>query len=364
MKNELSKKLTKSEIAEFEKEIEEIRRETLSKLGEEDANYIRDIERQARYFTILGRLLIHFSLDPLTWSAGVTLLGLGKIIDNMELGHNVMHGQYDWMNDPHLNSQTFDWDNACENGHWKFSHNYMHHTYTNILGKDHDLGYGMTRVSSDQEWKPENLVQIITNLGLALIFEYGVGRHGRDVEFKEMDESRKTDALKQENSSRFTKKISRLLIRDYLVFPLLAGPGAGKVLLGNLAANVMRNLWTYSVIFCGHFTQDIEIFHQQGIENESRGDWYLRQLKGSSNLEGNKLFYMLTGHLSHQIEHHMFPDLPANRYEEIAPKIQSICKKYNQNYNTGNFFSQFLQVGKRILAYSFPNPIAEKIMAA
>ena len=29
--------------------------------------------------------------------------------------------------------------------------------------------------------------------------------------------------------------------------------------------------------------------------------------------------------LSHQIEHHMFPDLPAARYPEMAPRVREIC---------------------------------------
>jgi hypothetical protein len=33
-------------------------------------------------------------------------LANAKILDNMEIGHNVMHGQYDWTGDPALNSQS------------------------------------------------------------------------------------------------------------------------------------------------------------------------------------------------------------------------------------------------------------------
>ncbi|MCB1179426.1 MAG: acyl-CoA desaturase [Leptospiraceae bacterium] len=363
MKTLNNKSLTKEEIENFGKELEEIRLEVLSKIGEDDANYIKNIETKSRYFNILGRLLIHFSMDPITWGMGTSLLGISKIINNMELGHNVMHGQYDWMNDSSLNSKTFDWDNACENEHWKFSHNYMHHTYTNIIGKDHDLGYGIMRVSGEQKWRPMHLFQVFTNLGLSVIFEFGVGRHGRDVEYHELPRKQKTRDKKLENRNRYTGKREKLLLRDYVLFPALAGVGAPKVFLGNLIANVIRNVWAYSIIFCGHFTENVEMFKQSEVKEETKSEWYLRQLKGSSNLEGNKTFYMLTGHLSHQIEHHMFPDIPANRYEEIAPRVKEICEKYEQNYNTGNFFKQFGEVWKRIFAYSFPDKYAEKIMA-
>ena len=81
-------------------------------------------------------------------------LSLSKILDNMEIGHNVMHGQYDWMRDPALNSKMFEWDTACPGDQWRHSHNYMHHTYTNILGKDRDIGYGVLRMDESQKWNP------------------------------------------------------------------------------------------------------------------------------------------------------------------------------------------------------------------
>ena len=81
-------------------------------------------------------------------------LSLSKILDNMEIGHNVMHGQYDWMGDPGLNSRMYEWDNVCPSDQWKYSHNYIHHTYTNILGKDRDIGYGILRMDEDQPWQP------------------------------------------------------------------------------------------------------------------------------------------------------------------------------------------------------------------
>ncbi len=85
----------------------------------------------------------------------------------MEIGHNVMHGQYDWMNDPALDSQTYEWDNVCTGDQWRHSHNYMHHTYTNILGKDKDVGYGLLRVADEQHWRPKHLIQPISNVALS-----------------------------------------------------------------------------------------------------------------------------------------------------------------------------------------------------
>ncbi|MCB1173872.1 MAG: acyl-CoA desaturase [Leptospiraceae bacterium] len=364
MKTELYKKLNQSEIEAFGQEMEALRLEIQAKLGQTDADYIEAIYRKTRYYEILGRFFIHFSVEPLAWLSGVGFLSLAKIINNMELGHNVMHGQYDWMNHPELNSRDFDWEHVSDNEQWKFSHNYMHHTYTNIVGRDHDFGYNLLRLSTDQQWHPLNLPQTIYTVVQALLFDFGIGSHGTTVEYAELDPAQKTNAQRRAIGMRFLKKITSQTWKDYLLFPMLGGLSAPKIALGNFFANLVRNIWTHSVIVCGHFTEHVETFTTTEAENEGIGGFYLRQLKGSSNLSGSERFYMLTGHLSHQIEHHMFPDIPANRYEEMAPRVQAICEKYGQFYNTGGFWEQYASVWKRILAYSFPDPIARQIMPA
>ena len=65
-----------------------------------------------------------------------------------------MHGQWDWMNDPEIHSSTWEWDTVQPAEQWKHSHNYMHHKFTNVLGKDNDIGYGILRMSREQKWTP------------------------------------------------------------------------------------------------------------------------------------------------------------------------------------------------------------------
>lgn len=360
----ISKKLTDEEVQSFGSEVEALRTEVMAKVGKEDADHIKKVYRAYRYTEVLGRGLIHFSFEPISFIAGTLLLSVSKILNNMELGHNVMHGQYDWMNDPRFNSRTFEWDIVSDAKQWKFYHNYMHHTYTNVLGKDHDYGYNFTRLTEDQKWKPVHLTQPFTNMFLAMNFQWGVGAHGYRVEYMEIPKKQRKKRSLKDYRDVFFKKIELQLVKDYLFFPLLAGLNFPKVILGNLIANLIRNLWTYAVIFCGHFTENAESFSVDDIKGETKAHWYLRQLKGSSNLDGSNLFYTMTGHLSHQIEHHMFPDMPAKRYREVAPRMKAICEKYGQNYNTGSFVKQFASVWKRIVAYSLPDKYAGKLMGS
>ena len=350
MKPKENKDLTPAEIEQFGKELDAIRDEALQSLGQEDVDYIKGVIKLCRDSELAGRAMLTMGWSPLFWMGGTGLLAFSKIIENMEIGHNIMHGQYDFAEDPELTSQTYEWDTACPADQWRHSHNYMHHTFTNVAGVDRDLGYGLMRLSDDQPWEKKHSLQMGSNLLLSLFFQWGVALH--DLEFDRLMSGEKE--LKLDEVLPILKKSIAQIGKDYVLFPLLSGPSAVPVALGNMTANLIRNVWAHAIIFCGHFTENAEVFEKESLENETRGEWYLRQLKGSSNLEGNDFFHLLSGNLSHQIEHHLFPDIPAWRYKEISKKVKALCEKYGQYYNTGSFFSQYLQVLTRIARYSLP----------
>ncbi len=359
MSKPTSRVLSGDELARFGAEIDALRARTVADLGERDARYIRNVYKVVRYAEILGRALLMVAwFLPEGWvfgtaAVGAVILGLSKILDNMELGHNVIHGQYDWMGDPVLNGKSFEWDIMGTSDNWRKTHNFRHHTYTNIHGMDEDLGYGVLRLFPEQKWHPARLGQPLYALIFAILFEWGVAiqdlRLGRWL----------TGRISKKQMYRIAHpallKMRRQLIKDYLIWPLLAGPGFLVVLAGNAVANVMRSLWTYTVIFCGHFTTDVQTFPKSVLKNDTRASWYVRQVAGSSNLSGGFLLNVMTGNLSHQIEHHLFPDVPANRYAEMAVQVREICARYGQYYNTGSMVKQFGQVLWRILRHSFPS---------
>lgn len=351
-------KPSQSDLENFAKELDDLKASVQSSLGEQDAKYIRRLITLQRMMEIAARVLMVMGfVSPWLWVLAVLLLAAAKILDNMEIGHNVMHGQYDWMNDPAINGNSYEWDIAGDGDSWRRYHNFEHHTYTNVIGKDRDYGYGLLRLSDDLPWKPKNRWQFFTYMNLSLFFEWGVAYHELAAERVFIGKPRKDSNLpisKEELKRAFFSKIGRQVFKDYIFFPLLCWPVAGQVLLGNFIANIIRNLWTSTVIFCGHFTEDAHTFYEKDIVDETRGQWYYRQILGSSNFTGSKLLHIATGHLSYQIEHHLFPDIPAPRYREMAPQVQAICAKYNIPYNTGSFGKQYLTVVQRIIKYSFP----------
>ena len=351
-KHPIKPQLSPEQLDSLAGELDALRREVAESYGERDAQHIRRMVRRAQGSAIAGRCLLMFGWGPISWIVGVVALAHAKILENMEIGHNVMHGQYDWMNDPDLSSQNYDWDIVCAREHWINSHNVEHHNYTNIIGKDHDYGYGMLRLTSEQRWRPATLLQPLWYLLLAIYFQWGVAIH--DIKLGRFFKGRMSRKELAARSHPFLAKAGRQLFKDYLFFPLIALWNWQRVLLGNLAANLIRNLWTNAIIFCGHFTGDAQTFSRRESKDETRGQWYLRQIQGSSNLQGGHWFHVLSGHLSHQIEHHLFPDMPAPRYAEIAPRVQDICERYGIHYNSAGFWSQYGSVLKRIVIHAWP----------
>ncbi len=359
-------------IEQLGQELDAIYDETIASLGEADERYIRRLIRAQRTLAVGSRVamlagaavrprgILGRKVGERANRAGAALLGLGaaglglaKILENMEIGHNVMHGQWDWMNDPEINSTVWEWDTVCSADHWKHGHNIVHHTWTNVMGKDRDIGYEIMRTTSKQPWNPVYLAQPIYNTLLGLLFEWGVGVH--EVDFQLLATGTAEEKATQlELLKGFSEKAGRQIAKDYILWPALAGPGFASVMAADAVAAVIRNIWSYMIIFCGHFPDGIHVFPAEVVENETRAGWYLRQLLGSANIAGGPTFHVLAGNLSHQIEHHLFPDMASNRYQRVAPRIKALCVRYGLPYNEAPLRRQFGTTTRKIWRYALP----------
>jgi fatty acid desaturase len=395
-------KLSDEQIEELGKLFDDLHEQVKNDLGQRDADYIRGVIALHRRLALLGRAALVPARFPGAWIFGTATLSAAKILENMEIGHNVLHGQWDWMNDPVINSQAWDWDTASTAEAWRHSHNYIHHTYTNILGKDKDLGYEIMRIDPHQKWHPFYLLQPFYNVVLMLMFEWGVAFHDMDFEAIRKGEKSQKEAL--EDLKGIAGKARAQIIKDYVAWPLLsagimagaeyavarlsgqsrrerARAGAARIgnrirrrrapelqarfrdsfirnykatLKANATANIVRNIWSYSIIFCGHFPDQAYVFTPDETEDESMGARYVRQLLGACNIEGGSMFHLASGNLGYQVEHHLYPDMPSTRYAEIAPKVREICERYGLPYNTGPFLKQLSMVQRTILRLAFP----------
>ena len=374
--------LTDEQIEEFGNELEAIRNEVFDSRGDRDRAYILKVIKTQRTMAVSSRFVIYLSLFFIpawghalaTWPVALTLMGLGvfalgiaKILENMEIAHNVLHAQWDWMKDPEIQSNTWEWDTMSPSDRWMHSHNVVHHTWTNVLEKDLDVGYGIMRVTPLQPWKPAYLLQPFYFVTLMLLFEEGVALHEQAI--IDVGEGKKNPKEILPLMKHIGRKIWGQARKDYIMWPGLAAlvsipisffvpesPLTVFLLVAgaNFVANIIRNIWAFVIIFCGHFPADVYNFTEEQVEGESRGQWYIRQLLGSANITGGPLFHVMSGNLSHQIEHHLFPDLPARRYAELAREVRLICVRYGQHYNCGSLWAQFATVLRRIWIYRLP----------
>jgi fatty acid desaturase len=403
-------RLTAEQIEALGREFDELHEQVKADLGDRDATYIRSMIAFQRKLALIGRAELIGSRWRVPWMLGAATLGMAKILENMEIGHNVMHGQWDWMNDPVINSRAWDWDTASTAEAWRHSHNFIHHTYTNIIGKDRDLGYEIMRIDPAQKWHPFYLLQPFYNVLLAMLFEWGVAVH--DLDFDAIRAGEKDIKQVRNELKGIGGKARAQITKDYIAWPLISGLvmtaiEAGviaaktrdetrhsparltrtarravrkaarrsgesdgmlsqliarrsfrepftRTLTANVAANLIRNVWSYAIIFCGHFPDQTFTFTQDDTNDESRGGWYVRQLLGAANIDGGPLFHVISGNLGYQVEHHLFPDMPSTRYGEIAPRVREICERYELPYNTGPFHQQLGMVQRTILRLALP----------
>src|SRR5579859_24842 len=378
-------RLSDEQLAEIGREFDRLHDDVRADLGERDARYIRGVIALQRRLALLGRVELFASRWRPAWALGTISLSVAKILENMEIGHNVMHGQWDWMNDPVINSQVWDWDTASTKEAWKHSHNYIHHTYTNILGKDRDLGYEIMRIDPHQSWHPVYLLQPIYNVLLMILFEWGVAVH--DLDFTAIRAGEKPMDKVREELKGIAGKARAQIQKDYVAWPVLSAAISTAALAAanelanrrrprrkrvkfsardafkrsyvatvwaDVAANVVRNVWSNAIIFCGHFPDQTYVFHEDEVRDETPGGRYVRQLIGAANIEGGPFFHVMSGNLGYQVEHHLYPDMPSSRYGEIAPKVREICKRYGLPYNTGPFRKQWGTVQRTIMRLAFP----------
>jgi NADPH-dependent stearoyl-CoA 9-desaturase len=377
---------TPERLADLAHDLDQIRDRVMAELGERDRRHIEGVIAVHRWLEVTGRgAMLGAAVTP-SLAIGFLALSAAKILENMEIGHNVLHGQWDWMNDHRIHSSTWDWDTISNPESWKHSHNYVHHTFTNIRGTDKDIGYEILRIDPRQHWHPIYLLQPFYNLILMALFEWGVAVH--DLDFEAILKGEKSKAQVRREVRLILEKAKTQVLKDYVAWPLVSaavtavvdfgvssamprrrregargrlrralstGRRAGSsALKANAAANVARNIWIYATVFCGHFPDQAYTFSRREVEGESKGGWYVRQMTGSANYEGSRLFHIFSGHVGYQVEHHLFPDMPTPRYAEIAPEIEDVCERYGLPYNIGPFFKQLGMVQRTILRLSFP----------
>ncbi len=294
--------LTPEDIEQLGIELDAIRQDVLDDRGDRDAAYIRRVIAVQRRLELGSRAVLLGSALPPLWVLGTVGLSISKILENMEIGHNVLHGQWDWMRDPKIHSTTWEWDMATPAEQWKHSHNEVHHNYTNIVGKDNDLGYGIMRVDEDQRWHPMYLAQPFWNFINACFFEYGIAAYdlelGRNLRIPKDKRPAGVQGQRQEGAGARSAGRPPRTTSSTRRWPCRSAPSC-RPWPPTSSPTSSATSGRHSVIMCGHFPEGVETFERTSIpDDETRGEWYLRQMLGSANISGSKAMHLMSGNLS------------------------------------------------------------------
>lgn len=338
-------------LASFQRALDALREEVEAQIGAPDLAHLQRIAVTSRSLEIAGRTLIHLSLDPVTFGAGVASLSAHKALELMEVGHMALHGAYEKLPLEKFHAKGFLWKAPIDEKSWMLGHNVRHHQYTNIAGRDPDLDFGQLRLAGGVKYKRLHRVQPLSNILSWFAFSNAIALHVSGMLDFYLD--KREPAVMRDRSAKsireahktFLSKYLRYHAKEYVVFPLLAGPFFLKTLLGNVLSDMARDVYAGAIIYCGHvgatdFPADAKA--------ESRGHWYAMQVEAAYNVDLPLLWSILAGALDRQIEHHLFPRLPPNRLREIAPRVRAICEEHGVTYRSAGWGRRLKEVVREL----------------
>jgi fatty acid desaturase len=331
----------------FGEELDALKARAFARLGDDDVAYVKRVDRFSRVMEITGRVLIHFSFEPATFMLGVAALWLHKQLQATEIGHTALHGAYDRLADAeHYASRSFEWDIPIDEESWRYGHNVRHHGNTNIAGKDPDIHFGPARLTEQTPHAPPHRWQLPFMLAfLAPNFTFLMNMHftGLNDAYWDNGQPEKFDILTDRSPAsvreawrKSLRKWAPYYFKNYVFYPVLAGPFFWKVLLGNWIAELARDLYSAATIYCGHVGDDVKSY-PAGTKAHGRGAWYAMQAEATNNFEVSRPVSILCGGLDRQIEHHLFPTLPPQRLREISGEVREICARNGVAYRSDSW---------------------------
>jgi fatty acid desaturase len=351
-------------LARFAEAIEAIGERAQAKVGAEDVAHLERIDRISKRLEVVGRTLIHFSLDPITFGVGVGALWAHKQLQVFEVGHTALHGALDAFPEASkFHSRRHRWEFPVDERTWMKTH-FMHHGGVNTPHKDDLFQPGFLRIHSQTHWLWYHRFQVpYLLLVLAPSFGLMVNAHItglNDIWFRNGTPARPFDFVENRSLSTIRaaygaalRKYVPYYAKNYLFYPLLAGPFFPKVFLGNFLAETMRDLWTAAVVLSNHVADTTS--YPEGTQPKSRGEYLAMQVEATHDFAVSAPVSLLCGGLDYHIEHHLFPRLPPNRLREIQPEVEAVCKAHGVRYKRERWPALLRKVLRRFSAMSRPD---------
>ena len=280
------------------------------------------------------------------WATMLLFLAIGVL--HAFMGFNVMHdachGSYSskpWVNKLMSHSMHLLGSDAHI---WKFKHNVLHHTWTNIDGIDDDIAKSpVLRHCESQPIKPAHKFQHWYMFGL-----YGISTiwwmFGNDMikYFKgEVNERAMPKMGTYEHLLFWVTKITYALV--YIAVPVYVLGwfwGIMSFVVLHIALGILLSVvfqLAHAVEHC-HF-DDLEAIEPD--QTKMPNEWAVHQMMTTSNFSTQSAFAKwFTGGLNFQVEHHLFPQISHVHYPKINEILRRVANKYGVEYKEYPKFGQ------------------------
>ncbi len=294
-------------------------------------------------FALLFALPAYFWLGLGLWAMmGLAMAGIG-----MGVMHDANHGAYS--KNQKVNQLIGHTLNLCGGAviNWKFQHNILHHTYTNIAGKDNDIdGAGTMRFHPHSAPEKHHRLQ-----WFYAFFLYGVltlfWALAKDfIQYKRYSDLRKPTATPA-SERNLLLSIVALKVAYFGIFLALpiafSGYAWWMVVVGFLASHAIAGVVLSLIFQMAHVVEETE-FPLPDASGNMEDSFLAHQLKTTDNFATDKKWLTwYSGGLNHQVEHNLFPNICHVHYPAIAPIVRDTAKEFGLPYNEMPTFGQALK---------------------
>jgi linoleoyl-CoA desaturase len=308
----------------------------------------------AAVFLYILLLKVPFALFPGLILSG--LLGFVLASIGFNVMHDACHGSYSerkWLNNTLGLSLNALGGNAFI---WKFKHNIIHHTYTNVDGIDDDIAKSpIMRQCTTQKWVPAHRFQ---HIYVTVVYAISSFAWVFLMDFTKYFQKRvfNTPLQKMSRNEHLVFWLSKVLYVIFYIAIPVAFVGWKAWGVGFAAMHVVMGLTLALVFQLAHVVEHTE-FELAGIEpKQIENEWAIHQVKTTANFAPrNLIISWFVGGLNYQVEHHLFPRVSHIHYPAISKIVEETCQRHNLPYNvyptmTGAVASHFRMMkalGKR-----------------
>lgn len=288
-----------------------------------------------------------FTIPMNAWTALLmaALIGAGMAGIGMCVMHDAVHGSYsqkEWVNRLLGGTMYLLGSNVFN---WKIQHNYLHHSYTNIEGYDHDIdSKGPIRLSQYAPLKKIHRYQYIH-----AFFFYGLLTLSKLInDFIQLQEFNKAGITRQFHVNPVSEYMKMVLVKILYLFvfiglPLLFTPFYWwQVLVGFFVMHWVAGCILSTVFQMAHVVEGTEqlVPNAEGVVER---EWAVHEVRATSDFARKNIFLeYYVGGLNFQIEHHLFPNISHIHYRKIAPIVENTAKEFGFRYNLKPTFREAL----------------------